>query len=302
MTHPHLHLALPAHDRVAHRRDDEAWLDERWGDPSTQVLVVAGSRIRPVAGRPAWISSAAAPDGLRVLLGERDGRTWFAVVVDPEEAPGERSEWLGLRAVLGHLAESHDGEAPLIFHAIGIAEWLYATRCCPRCGRPLEARSAGHQLVCTACGKAQFPRTDPAVIMAIAFGEPGSEEEQLLLGRQAIWPADRFSTLAGFCEPGELLEDAVRREVLEETGVVVGEVTYFGNQPWPFPSSMMFGFQGRATTQVLVLWGEIEEARWVTRAHMREQAEAGRLILPGCVSISLAHVDARYGFPPPGTW
>lgn len=302
MAHPHLHLALPAHDRVAHRRDDQAWLDEQWTDPSTQVLVVAGARIRPQGDAPSWVSSADAPDGLRVLLGRRDGRTWFAVVIDPDDAPGELSEWLGLRAVLGHLASSSDGVAPLVFHAIGIAEWLHATRFCPRCGGPLEARSAGHQLVCAACGKAQFPRTDPAVIMAITFGEPGADDEQLLLGRQAVWPVDRFSTLAGFCEPGESLEDAVRRETLEETGVVVGEVSYFGNQPWPFPSSMMIGFTGRATTQALVLEDEIEEARWVTRAQMREQAEAGRLILPGGVSISRSLVEAWYGGPLPGTW
>lgn len=302
MAHPHLHLALPAHDRVAHRRDDQAWLDEQWTDPTTQVLVVAGARIRPRGDAPSWVSSADAPDGLRVLLGRRDGRTWFAVVIDPDDAPGEQSEWLGLRAVLGHLASSSDGVAPLVFHAIGIAEWLHATRFCPRCGGPLEARSAGHQLVCAACGKAQFPRTDPAVIMAITFGEPGADDEQLLLGRQAVWPVDRFSTLAGFCEPGESLEDAVRRETLEETGVVVGEVSYFGNQPWPFPSSMMIGFTGRATTQALVLEDEIEEARWVTRAQMREQAEAGRLILPGGVSISRSLVEAWYGGPLPGTW
>lgn len=302
VAHPHLHLALPAHDRVAHRRDDQAWLEEQWADPASRVLVVAGSRIRPLDGAPSWVSPAHAPDGLRVLLGRRDGRTWFAVVIDPDDAPGERSEWLGLRAVLGHLAESTDGQAPLVFHAIGIAEWLHATRCCPRCGGRLEAKSAGHQLVCAACGKAQFPRTDPAVIMAIAFGEPGADDEQLLLGRQAVWPVDRFSTLAGFCEPGESLEDAVRRETLEETGVVVGEVTYFGNQPWPFPGSMMVGFTGRATTQELVLEDEIEEARWVTRAQMHEQAAAGRLILPGGVSISRSLVEAWYGGPLPGTW
>lgn len=106
----------------------------------------------------------------------------------------------------------------------------------------------------------------------------------------------------GHVDAGESLEEAARREVLEETGVVVGEVTYFGNQPWPFPSSMMFGFQGRATTQELVLEDEIEEARWVTRAQMREQAEAGRLILPGGVSISRSLVETWYGGPLPGSW
>ena len=113
-------------------------------------------------------------------------------------------------------------DAPLVFHAIGMAEWHWATRFCPRCGGPLEPRLAGAELVCTECGKAQFPRTDPAVIMAITHGEPGTEDEALLLGRQDAWPAGRYSTLAGFLEPGETLEDAVRREVFEEVGVRVG--------------------------------------------------------------------------------
>ena len=120
----------------------------------------------------------------------------------------------------------------------------------PASARAAAARSrprkSGHELTCTHCGKTQFPRTDPAVIMVVASGEPGAEDERCLLGRQAIWPEGRFSTLAGFCEPGETLEDAVRREVFEETGVVVGEVEYFGNQPWPLPASLMLGFVGRA--------------------------------------------------------
>ena len=140
-------------------------------------------------------------------------------------------------------------EVPWLFHAIGLAEWHWATRFCPRCGGALESTHAGHELRCTSCGKSQFPRTDPAVIMAITPGEPGSDDERILLGRHASWPEGRFSTLAGFCEPGETLEDAVRREVMEETGVLVGEVTYFGNQPWPLPASLMLGFTGRALTQ-----------------------------------------------------
>ena len=174
---------------------------------------------------------------------------------------------------------------------------------CPRCGGSLESRSAGHELVCLGCGRAQFPRTDPAVIMAVTFGEPGADDEELLLGRQAVWPPGRFSTLAGFCEPGESLEDAVRREVLEEVGVPVGEVTYFGNQAWPFPSSLMLGFTARALSQGIVLdQDEIEDARWFTRDSMRRAAEAGEVVLPGGVSISRSLVETWFGGPLPGTW
>nr|WP_246416544.1 NAD(+) diphosphatase [Nocardioides luti] len=266
-------------------------------------MVVNGTRVRPVGGALEWVAPTDAPDGLRVLLGERDDRAWFALVVDPDAAPGERSDWVPLRNLLPHLAGAGVPEAPLVLHAIGLAEWLFATSYCPRCGGTLEPRKAGHELVCTSCGKSQFPRTDPAVIMLVTTGEPGAEDERCLLGRQAVWPEGRFSTLAGFCEPGETLEDAVRREVAEEVGVRVGAVDYFGNQPWPLPASLMLGFFGRAeSTEIRVDEDEIEDARWFTRAEMKAQAEAGTLILPGGVSISHSLVEHWYGGRLPGHW
>jgi NAD+ diphosphatase len=299
---PHLHLAADPHDRVGEHRTDDAWLDRAWADPATRVLVVAGSRVRPVDETVPWVATSEAPeDGTRVLLGERDGRVWFALAVDASYAEGEG--WVGIRDLLPHLAGAGAEQAPLVFHAIGLAEWLSATRFCPRCAGRLEPRLAGHELECVECHRRQFPRTDPAVIMAITQGEPGSADETLLLGRQDSWPTGRYSTLAGFLEPGETLEDAVRREVLEETGVVVGEVTYFGNQPWPLPASLMLGFRGRAVTREIRVDGsEIQDARWFTRADMKTEAEAGSLVLPGGVSISRSLVEDWYGGPLPGSW
>jgi NAD+ diphosphatase len=139
--------------------------------------------------------------------------------------------------------------------------------------------------------------------MAITHGESGTPEEALLLGRQHVWPEGRYSTLAGFLEPGETLEDAVRREVMEETGVVVGEVTYFGNQPWPLPASLMLGFRGRALSRDIRVDGlEIDDARWFTRADMQHQTAAGTLVLPGGVSISRSLVEDWFGGPLPGSW
>ena len=302
MEFQHERMAAGAHDRVAVRRADDAWLEERWADPESRVLVVAGTRVRPVDGAVEWVSPADAPDGLRVLLGEQDGTAFFALIAPAEGAKIEDG-WFPLRGLLPHLADQELSGAPLVFHALGLAEWLFAHRFCPRCGGALEVRKAGHELVCTQCGKSQFPRTDPAVIMIVASGEPGSEDERCLLGRQAIWPEGRFSTLAGFCEPGETLEDAVRREVFEETGVTVGDVEYFGNQPWPLPASLMLGFIGRATSEEInVDNDEIEDARWFTRAEMRAEAEAGSLMLPGGVSISRSLVEHWYGGPLPGSW
>jgi NAD+ diphosphatase len=304
--HPHLRMAAGAHDRIAVRRRDEAWLEERWSDPETRVLVVSGTRVRPREGRIPWVSPGEAPEGVRVLLGDHDGRAWFAVVTGPEAARAAKEEWFPLRGLLPHLAEGDAdrdvANAPLVFHALGLAEWLWVTRFCPRCGEPLTPQAAGHELVCPN-QHVQFPRTDPAVIMVVTAGDPGSEDERCLLGRQASWPEGRYSTLAGFCEPGETLEDAVRREVLEETGVRVGDVDYFGNQPWPLPASLMLGFVGRAVSEEInVDNDEIDDARWFTRADMKAGAESGELVLPGGVSISRSLVEHWYGGPLPGQW
>jgi NAD+ diphosphatase len=302
VTFPHLELAMDPHDRAGERRMDEGWLAEAWAAPETRVLVVAGSRVKPVDDTVPWVPTAQVPvEGTRVLLGQRDGRVWFAYVVDASYAEGDG--WVGIRDLLPHLAGAGVEQAPLVFHAIGLAEWLFATRHCPRCGGRLEVRMAGHELECVDCHRRQFPRTDPAVIMAITHGEPGADDEALLLGRQDSWPAGRYSTLAGFLEPGETLEDAVRREVAEETGVRVGEVTYFGNQPWPLPASLMLGFLGRAQSRDIEVDGhEIQDARWFTRAQMRSEAEAGTLVLPGGVSISRSLVEHWYGGALPGSW
>jgi NAD+ diphosphatase len=303
VAYPHQELVAGAHDRLAARRTDDAWLDERWADPRSRVLVVAGTRIRPSDGAIPWIAATEAPDGLRVLLGERDGQAWFAVITGTDVAADAKDEWLPLRGLLPHLSDRAMSDAPLVFHALGLAEWLFVHRFCPRCGGGMEVRASGHELVCASCGRSQFPRTDPAVIMVVTSGDPGADDERCLLGRQAAWPPGRYSTLAGFCEPGESLEAAVRREVLEEVGVVVGEVEYFGNQPWPLPASLMIGFVGRAeTTEITVDGDELEDARWFTRAEMKEQAEAGTLVLPGGVSISRSLVEHWYGGALPGQW
>ncbi|QYJ05734.1 NAD(+) diphosphatase [Nocardioides panacisoli] len=302
MRYPHETLIADAHDRRGVRRRDREWLDARWQAPDSRVLVVSGTRVRPVDGALPWVPTDEAPAGLRLLLGERAGATWWAVIVDPEVAGAEPEQWFPLRGLLPFLGED-DAAAPLVFHALGMAEWHWATRYCPRCAGALASRSAGHELVCEGCGKVQFPRLDPAVIMLISAGEPGSADERCLLGRHPAWPEGRFSTLAGFCEPGESLEDAVRREVAEETAVAVGEVSYFGNQPWPLPSSLMLGFHGRAVSEGIDLVDdELADARWFTREAMRAEAEAGTLKLPGGVSISRSLIESWYGGPLPGSW
>ncbi len=319
MSFPHLNLAANAHDRIALRRVDEQWLAERWADPESRVLLLSGSKVRPVGGAIEWLSpdlvagrlsdelTGADLDDRRILLGQRDGRTWFALrvdgLVDHDTIDEAEGQWLGLRDVLINAVADLTPDAPLVFHAVGLAEWRLATTFCPRCAGVLAARAAGHELACPNCGRVQFPRTDPAVIMTITHGEPGAEDEAILLGRQASWPPGRFSTLAGFVEPGESLEDAVRREVFEEVGVEVGEVEYFGNQAWPFPASLMLGLIGRAVTRELVIdQVEIEEARWFTRAELLAESEAGSVLIPRGISISSSLVQHWFGDTLPGTW
>ncbi len=286
-------LSRRTHERVGQRRTDEEWLAEAWAAPSTRVLPLGGARFPLGEGGTTlgWRRAGDVPDGTRLFLGMQDGEARFAVQL-PDEAAGEG--WVPLRGTL-HRLDTRD--AGVAVHAVGLAEWLRAHKFCPRCGGRLQVSHAGHVLRCASCGREQFPRTDPAVIMLVTDGE------RALLGRQAAWPPGRYSTLAGFVEPGESLEDAVRREVAEEVGVRVGEVRYFGNQPWPLPASLMVGFFAVAeSTEIDVDEDEIESARWFTREELRAEAEAGTVEMPGGISISRSLVEAWYGGPLPGEW
>lgn len=283
-----------AHDRRAELRHDQEWLERAWAAPRTRVVAVAGTRLRTRDGAVAWDTPQDAPEGLRVLLGlDEDERATFAVFGARELADDEG--WAGLRQVAAAVSAE---DLAYLMHAVGLAEWHAATRHCPRCGTRLEPTQAGHVLHCPGCGRDQFPRTDPAVIMIVT-----DAEDRALLGRQPSWPAGRWSTLAGFVEPGESLEDAVRREVREETGVLVGDVEYVGSQPWPMPASLMLGFRARATsTEVAVDGTEIEEARWFSRAEARSAAEDGTLVIPPGISISRSLITGWYGDELPGSW
>lgn len=166
--------------------------------------------------------------------------------------------------------------------ALGFGQWRARTRFCPRCGTGLRPRYDGRALHCDGCGTEHFPRLEPAVIMRVT-----DADDRILLGRQPTWPARRFSVLAGFVDPGESIEDAVRREVHEEVGVDVGEVTYVASQPWPFPASLMLGYAARATTTDLHLVDEeIAEAAWFSRDELVAAMDAREVFVPPSVSIA----------------
>ncbi|MDQ1289406.1 MAG: diphosphatase [Actinomycetota bacterium] len=211
-----------------------------------------------------------------------------AAAVPCEPPPGTR--WAGLREV-GALLD--DTGAGLMTGAVALAQWHASSPRCSRCGEPTDVVQAGWARSCPVCHTDHYPRTDSAVIMLIT-----DDEDRVLLGRQASWDDHRYSCLAGFVEPGESLEAAVRREVMEEAGVRVGEVRYRGSQPWPFPSSLMVGFRGRALdTEVTVDGAELAEAGWWSRERLAGDLETGDLLLPGEVSIARRLVEEWFGVP-----
>lgn len=226
-----------------------------------------------------------------VLLGRRDGfRVLAAEIAEPSpelDAPGR--DLRDLRRVADQLADS---DADLAAAAVAMGAWHRSTRHCPQCGGVLEPEMAGWVLRCREDGSEQFPRTDPAVIMAVRDGQ-----DRLLLARNTHFPSGFYSVLAGFVEPGESLENAVAREVAEEVGITVEEVEYMGSQPWPFPRSLMLGYRAWApqAAELTLQEEEIAEARWFSRAELAAALEAEEIALPGPASMGRALIDDWFG-------
>jgi NAD+ diphosphatase len=276
------------HDRAAHLRRDEKWRAD-----DVQVMVVGGEHVASHGGKGIrWMRADAAPEGLWIFLGLRDGLGYAAVLVDriPDELEPQSLRYIGPTVA--------PEDASLAVQAVGLSRWHQTHGYCARCGAATDVIKAGHSRMCPSCGTEHFPRTDPAVIMLITDGA-----DRAVLGRQPAWPPGYFSTLAGFVEPGESLIDAVRREVVEEVGIVVGDVAYLGSQPWPFPSSLMLGFHGVATSFDITVDGdELEEARWFTKQEITEMTASGDLMLPPSLSISRWLVEQWHQGDISGSW
>ena len=259
-------------DRDAATRDDDAALTRLWS--AARVLVVEDNRALVDGTDLVFVEPGKAPAGDRLYLGSEDGVPYFAVSGALPRRLGARPQHLrDVGALLG------DRDAGLLVHAVGLTNWHATHVRCPRCGAPTESTRGGAVRRCVEDGSDHFPRTDPAVIMLVTDGA-----DRCVLGRQAIWPAGRYSTLAGFVEPGESAEMAVIREVEEETGIAAREIVYRGSQPWPFPASLMLGFWAVCDADAVPhpKDGELEDARWFTR----DELQGSDAVLPGPVSIA----------------
>ncbi|MDA0229659.1 MAG: NAD(+) diphosphatase [Proteobacteria bacterium] len=283
-------------DRADHLRTDVGWIEAQLNDPVSRFIAVWNQKTIVFEGAEprAALNNREALDGLLdanaslAFLGvapEEDGIAHFAV--DLSHLPEER---LIARYSGGVLMDLRDSvqlvpahEAAILAYARGLMYWHQKNGFCAACGHKSEARRAGHERVCTnlACGASHFPRTDSAVIVLVHDGD------DCLLCRQSHWPTGMHSTLAGFLEPGESLEETVAREIFEESGVHVADVRYHSSQPWPFPASIMVGFMAKAASREIIVDGkELEYAHWYGRDWLRNVVDSDEFRMPGKYSIA----------------
>jgi NAD+ diphosphatase len=269
-------LSRTAVDRAAQRRDDEAWLAGAW--QSGRLLVLDDDyRATVDDDGPALVfvdSGSWSGDGVRLLLGVDDeDRAYWGTVGQPPARLGTRP---GELRMIG--TALNDADAGLFVTAVALINWHAANRHCPRCGAEAAVSQAGWSRLCPVDGSQIFPRTDPAIIVLLHDGA-----DRALLGRQPSWPPGRYSTIAGFVEAGESAEQCVHREVLEETGVTIDGLVYRGSQPWPFPQSLMLGYEATVTGGVATAADqELEDVRWFTR----DELKTGPSSMPANSSIA----------------
>ncbi len=294
-------VAVDGLDRMAEFRSDPARVADLWAMPDTRVIVVGDGRTVVDDTGLRRLSVDEAPVGEPMLLGVGPSGPLF--VVRPDEA-GHDQPSRSVRSVAARLSPD---EAGILLHAVALTAWHENHPRCPRCGEPTTVIHAGYARRCPRDGSEHYPRTDPAVIVLVVDEPPGAPS-RCLLGRQASWPSGRFSTLAGFVEPGETVEAAVAREVAEEVGVTVDRMSYAGSQPWPFPASLMLAYYAVAADgapeELSVDGEEIAEARWFTRGELRTATTAQEVLVPPRLSVARRLVEGWLGEPIPGhgTW
>jgi NAD+ diphosphatase len=300
MDRPNFYAGL-ALDRVSERRGDAEWLAQLIRKPDSRLIPVWRSRNLVAEGAtPEAVfltttslttTGGVAPESRVIFLGLMEETAYFAAdlsYLEEDALPtiaGGRGRFIDLRAVGAIMDRQHGG---LLAYARGLAHWHSRHLHCGVCGAPTESAEGGHLRRCTnaACATEHFPRTDPAVIMLVTRGD------KCLLARNRRFPLPMYSTLAGFVEPGESLEEAVAREVYEESHIRVTDVRYQSSQPWPFPSSIMLGFRATAvTTDIQIDGTELMDAGWFDRAHLRATHDPEKFRIPRGDSIARRLID-----------
>ena len=272
-------------DRAAHLRSDSAGLEELWR--AAKVISIVGDKFKTSESGLAYIDPISA-QGERYFLGlDETGTPYF--VSHQNSADIELQDFHSLRTIGAKLNDLEIGAA---VHALALTQWHDAHQRCAKCGETTHPTFAGAVRECDKCGASHHPRTDPAIIVLVK-----DNQDRILLGRQKIWPAKRFSTFAGFVEPGESFESCVIREVDEECGGKVTEMKYLGSQPWPFPASIMIAYEAIISNPETVKEDgeEIEEIIWLTREELKSKTSSGDLLLPPVISVARAMINAWYG-------
>jgi NAD+ diphosphatase len=273
-------------DRASAERSDPNWIAARQAQADALFLPIWQAKpflIGEAAGFLAASELALTPDTLCVFLGLRDGQPLFAVALADSATPPltELGEFRDMRAAAFVLSAA---DTAIAGQAKALIDWHRRHRYCSNCGTETTSTDSGYRRLCPQCGTEHFPRTDPVVIMLPLFGE------ECLIGRNKRFPEGLYSAFAGFVEPGETMEEAVRRELQEEVSLKVTSVRYHASQPWPFPSSLMLGcYVEAASKDFRIDDQEIEDARWLTKAEMRarlaDQIEDG-IKMPGAIAIA----------------
>jgi len=281
-------------DRAAHLRSDQGALDELWA--KGKIIDLLGDRFRIDGAKLALLTSAQvdelekqSADVERYFLGLDSNQVAYFVAhrgIAPSEYP---SGYESLRTIGKSLSDLEIGAA---VHALALSLWHQSHRRCAKCGAETKSTLGGSVRKCLSCEADHHPRTDPAVIVLVK-----DKSDRILLGRQRVWPPKRFSTFAGFVEPGESFERTVVREVAEECGGSVESMRYLGSQPWPFPASLMIAFEATITNpdSVKADGEEIEEIFWLDRESLKSKVQSEELLLPPKISVARAMIESWYG-------